>query len=102
MNPNPFEATMYDSCLKLSGDRLRNVTEAVGMMFNSSDKSSFDPQTFTPCVYQPGGFNAGETREMVCDQPAVGRYVTVYMYQSGAKYGLVICELQVFGEIGEY
>ena len=80
---------------------MRNVTVSVGMMFNSSDRSSFDPQTFTPCVYQPGGFNAGETREMVCDQPVVGRYVTVYMYRTDIKRSLVICELQVFGEIGE-
>ena len=80
---------------------MRNVTVSVGMMFNSSDRSSFDPQTFTPCVYQPGGFSAGETREMVCDQPVVGRYVVVYMSRTDIKRPLVICELQVFGEIGE-
>ena len=51
-------------------------------------------------IYQPGGFNAGETREMVCDKPVVGRYVTVYMYEE-MNQGLVMCELQVFGEIGE-
>ena len=77
--------------------RLQNVTVAVGSTFDPNDLVSFNPETFTPCVYEPGQFLQGETREMNCSRPVTGRYVTVYIYQTETTYPLTICELQVFG-----
>ena len=72
---------------------------AVGSTFDTHDLALFNPETFTPCVYEPGQFLQGETREMNRSRPVRGRYVTVYIYQTeDTKEPLTICELQVFGE----
>ena len=85
--------------LLLEAERLHNFTVAVGSTFNPNDLASFNPETFTPCAYEPGQFLQGDTREMMCNRPVTGRYVMVYIHQTGAtKHPLTICELQVFGD----
>ena len=88
--------------LLLEGERLHNFTLAVGNNFDPSDQANFNPERFTTCAHEPGQVSEGETREMVCDRPVFGRYITVYIYQTGAAtHALTICELQVFGEPGK-
>ena len=84
--------------LFLLAERLHNFTVAVGNTFDPSDQANFNPETFTPCEYEAGQLGHGETREIMCDRPVTGRYVTVYIYQTETTYPLTICELQVFGE----
>ena len=81
--------------LLLEAERLHNFTVAVGSIL---DPTSFNPETYTPCAYEAGQLLLGETRQMMCDKPIIGRYITVYTYQTEtAKPPLTICELQVFG-----
>ena len=73
---------------------------AVGKNFDPNDLDSFDPESYIPCLHEPGQLGDGETREMLCDRPVIGRYVTVYVYYSNvtAAEVLTICELEIFGE----
>ena len=94
-----FVKCYHGLMLLLVGYRLHNFTVASGINFDPSDKKNFNPETYTTCAYQPGNSSDGVTREMVCDRPVTGRYITVYMYQTnGTKEPLTICELEVFGE----
>ena len=91
-----FVKCYHGLMLLLVGCRLHNFTVASGINF---DPSAFNPETYTTCTYEPDKSGEGVTREMVCDRPVTGRYVTVYMYQTnGTREPLTICELEVFGE----
>ncbi len=56
--------------------------------------SEFDPANFAICKYFPGKLNPRETRNLTCDEPVQGRYVTIYMQQQST---LVLCEVEVHG-----
>ena len=85
--------------LFLLGFKLKNFTIAAGNTFNQTDLQSFNPESYMPCVHEPGQLNNSETRELVCDRPVVGRYVTVYLYHFNVTAEpLTICELEIFGE----
>ena len=85
--------------LFLLGYKLKNFTIAAGNTFNQMDLQSFTPESYTPCVHESGQLANSETREMMCNTPVVGRYVTVYLYHCNVTVQtLTICELQIFGE----
>ena len=85
--------------LFLLGHRLKNFTIAAGNTFNQADLQSFSPESYMPCVHVSGQLADSETRELMCDKPVVGRYVTVYLYHFNVTvYPLTICELQIFEE----
>ena len=72
---------------------------AVGRTFDPSDSSNFDPETFTPCWYASSALTNGELKEIQCDRPAVGRYVSLYLYNEPDQLvALSICEFYVYGE----
>ena len=92
-----FMALLFS--LFLLGYKLKNFTIAAGNTFNQTDLQSFNPESCMPCVHEPGQLNDSEIRELRCDRPVVGRYVTVYLYQFNVTAKpLTICELEIFGE----
>ena len=73
-------------------DRLADFTVGVGNRFNPEDPDDFDPSGFSQCVHVPGQLGLGETRTVPCDEPVMGRFVTVYVNKT--EY-LTICEFEV-------
>ena len=65
-------------------------------MSGAFDSDSFNPEDFTRCTYVMGPLGEGETRTITCDEPVVGRYVTVYQ-KAEKSISLAICELEVYG-----
>ena len=84
-------------CSRFADERLSDFTVAVGETFEPSD---FDPQSFTRCANVFGSLGQAETRKIRCEEPIIGRYVTVYL--NNWNY-LTICELVVHGHpVGKY
>ena len=84
-------------CSHFADERLSDFTVAIGETFDPSD---FDPRSFTRCANVFGSLGQAETRKIRCEEPIIGRYVTVYL--NNWNY-LTICELVVHGHpVGKY
>ena len=70
----------------------------VGQNFDVADQGSFDPTTYTQCVYQSAALGDGKTRMFHCDRPIVGRFVTVHFPTTRTEV-LTLCEVAVYGEL---
>ena len=83
-----------------TAERLKNFTVAAGKNFDANDLDSFNPESYTSCLHHPSQVGTSETKELMCDRPVIGRYVTVYVYYSDGTTAqpLTICELQIFGD----
>ena len=67
----------------------------IGQTFDVASQTTFDPTTYTLCHYQSTALGGGETRIFECDDPLVGRYVTVHFPQSRSER-LTLREVTVF------
>ena len=47
------------------------------------------------CAYDQGHFNSGESKDIVCSTPRLGRYV--YVVIPLANSVLTLCEVEVYG-----
>ena len=72
--------------------RLADFYIRVGQTF---DQLSFDPNTYTQCVYQSTALMDGETRMFTCDSPIEGRFVTVHFPMTRTEV-LTLCEVAVY------
>ena len=81
----------------LSANRLSNFYIRVG---DSFDDATFDPTTYAVCWYQSDPIGRGETRQFICNQPIVGRYVTIHFPSNKSEF-LTMCEVQVFSDTGK-
>ncbi len=86
----PGNALVIIQLYLLAAERLSNFKILVGNQF---DQSSFDSSGYSTCASVQGALGAGETRQTICDQAAIGRYVVVQL--TGSDY-LTLCEVAVY------
>ena len=82
----------------LPANRLSDFYIRVG---DSFDAAAFDPLIYPECWYQADPIGRGETRQFICNQPIIGRYVIIHFPTSKSEF-LTICEVQVFTGEGKY
>ena len=75
------------------GERLADFYIRVGQSFPGV--GSFDPTTYTLCYHQLTAMSNGETRMFTCEQPIIGRYVTVH-FPPTKSASLNLCEVAVY------
>ncbi len=80
----------------LAVGRLRNVQVQVGHMIDPS--KAIDPK-FIKCAQSDKPFQKGETRNLICDSPVIGRFVKLVLL--GNSEILTVCEVQVYGDQGK-
>ncbi len=83
---------MHPSTVFSAFSPLKNFKIGVGMRMLSC--SFFDPKGYSLCVHVSGRLRIKETRNLTCDEPVQGRYVTVYMEQPEIQ---ALCEVEVYG-----